>query len=91
MALAFEKDPSAVLDFAFDWSAWLGADTISSYTVTISPAGDLAVVSSSQALGVVTTWLRAGEAGTTYLVTCQIVTGGGRTDERSMTILCRER
>lgn len=30
-----KKDPSATLDYAFDWSDWLATDeTISSYTIT---------------------------------------------------------
>ena len=30
----FTKDPDAVLDYEFDWSAWLGTDTIATHTVT---------------------------------------------------------
>jgi hypothetical protein len=32
------KDPQAVLDYGFDWSKWLGTDTISTSTWTV-PVG----------------------------------------------------
>jgi hypothetical protein len=40
---------------------------------------------------VTTVWLSGGVAGTDYLVTVRIVTDGGRTDERSLTIRVRQR
>lgn len=89
MADAFLKDPSAVLDYEFDWSAWLGADTIASHTVT-AEAG-VTVMSSSATSTATIVWLSGGTAGTDYDVTNQIVTAGGRTDERTMLIRCVER
>lgn len=78
----FTKDPSAVLDYAFDWSDWLATgETISSHTVTADTG--LTKDSSTEAAGVVTYWLSGGTAGTNYKVVCRIVTSAGRTDERS--------
>lgn len=85
----FAKDPSAVLDYVWDWSAWLGADTISTHTVTA--ATGLTVTSATHTNTAVTVWLSGGSAGTNYRVTCRIVTVGGRTDERTSTVRVRER
>ncbi len=95
------KDPSAVLDYVFDWAAntsgadteiedWLAAgETISSYTVTV--AAGLTKDSDSRSGGRVTAWLSGGTAGQDYTVTCRIVTSAGRTDERSAVIRVRQR
>ena len=82
---AFTKDPDAVLDYAFDWSDWLASsEAISSHTVT-AEAG-ITKDSDAESGGIVTVWLSAGTAGNTYTVACEIVTDGGRTDERTVEI-----
>jgi hypothetical protein len=95
------KDPDAVLDYKFDWKAltngtgtsdWLAAaETIS--TKTITPSNGITVDSSalSDTNTSVTVWLSGGSAGSNYTVACKIVTSAGRTDERTMTIQCRNR
>lgn len=85
----FRKDPSAVLDYVWDWSAWLAGDTITSHTVTA--ADGITVDSSTVAGGAVTVWLSGGTARQTYEVTCRIVTAGGRTDERTSRFYVTER
>lgn len=86
----FTKDPSARLDYAFDWSTWLGAgETISTYTVT--KTGDVAIATDSQAAGIVTAWLTGGTAGTQARLTCHITTSANRQDDRSITIDIRDR
>ena len=87
--ISFVKDPSALLDYEFNWSSWLGSDTIISYTVTASSG--LTVVSSSASSTAVTVWLSGGTEGTAYLVTCQITTAGGRIDERSFWVSIENR
>lgn len=82
----FEKDPQAVLDYAFDWSDWLDSgETIASTTITV--ASGLTKDSDSESDGIVTIWLSGGTAGTSYTVACKIVTSSSRTDERSITIM----
>ena len=84
------KDPSAVLDYVFDWTEWLAAaETITSHTVTV-PTG-LTLESSTAASGIVTAWISGGTAGTTCRVECLITTSAGRTDERSLWITVQER
>jgi len=80
----FVKDPSAVLDYRIDWSTWLGADTISIVTWVV-PTGITKAAAANDASSA-TIWLSGGTAGTTYEVTCRIVTAGGRTDDRTIGI-----
>lgn len=76
------KDPDATLDYSIDWTPWLleRDDTIQS--ISFAAAG-VSIVSSSFLLGVVTVWLSGGTLGDRVLVTCSIVTVGGRSDDRS--------
>jgi hypothetical protein len=83
----WEKDPEAVKDYELDWTAWLDGDTISAHTVTAQDG--LSVDANSEASGVVTIWLSGGTHGRAYKVTCEIVTVGGRTEQRSFEIHCK--
>ena len=79
------KDPSAVLDYAFDWTEWLATgETIANYTIT--PDTGITVDSSTEDDGKVTVWLSGGTAGINYKVACLITTSAGRTDERTIWI-----
>ena len=85
----YDKDPNAVLDYAFDWSAWLSeSETISAHDVTV-PAG-ITLDSSEDTDDTVTAWLSGGTLGTTYTVVCQITTNQARTDERSIIIRAKD-
>ena len=87
---SFQKDPNAVLDYAFNWSDWLAeSETISSYIITVDSG--LIKDSGSESSGVVTAWLSGGTHGSDYIVACKIITSLSRTDERSINIRCRER
>ncbi len=89
MPRSFTHDPDAVLDYLFDWSDWLGADTIASHTVTAGTG--LTVDSSTATTTAVTVWLSGGSVGQSYAVTCHIVTAAGREDDRTATITVQER
>lgn len=79
------KDPSALLDFSFDWSPWLAdGETIDDHTITVDDG--LTLDSHSVDDTSVTVWLSGGTARTLYKVACLITTTAGRTDERTMTI-----
>lgn len=80
----FLKDPAAILDYVWDWHDWLGTDTITEISFTV-PEGItiLEDPSPSELDGVVTAWFSGGTLNSSYIVTCKIVTVGGRTDERS--------
>jgi hypothetical protein len=84
------KDPSAVLDWAFDWTGWLATgETIVDHTITADTG--LEVDSSTENGGKVIVWLSGGTAGQNYKVACKITTSAGRTDERTIWIKVVER
>lgn len=85
----FEKDPNAVLDYEIDWSTWLGTDTISSSSWTVD-AG-ITEDSDTSTTTTSTVWLSGGTAGKTYTVTNRIATAAGRTDDRSIEIIVRDK
>lgn len=79
------KDPSAVLDYVFDWTEWLATgETITDHTITADTG--ITVDSSAKSDGKVTVWLSGGTAGKNYKVACKITTSAGRTDERTLWI-----
>jgi len=82
---SFIKDPQAVLDFNWDWSAWLGeGETITDTNVT--PDAGLTVNSSRINGDVVSAWLAGGAVGASYSVACTISTSAGRTETRRIQI-----
>lgn len=88
----FQKDSSAVLDYGFDWSAWLGNDTIDTSTWTVDTGIAVAADPAPSHTNTTTTvWLSGGTAGQTYTVTNRVITAGGRTDERSFQVLVMDR
>ena len=99
MSEIFSKDPSAVLDYVFDWAAltngngasnWLASgETISSTTITRSTGITVNSTSITNTNTSVTVWLSGGTHRTDYNVACKIVTSAGRTDSRNITIQCR--
>jgi hypothetical protein len=85
-------DPDAVLDYPFDWSDWLTeGDTIESALVTaetgVTIEGTPAVVDGTK----VVPYISGGTVGSTYDVTCHITTVDGREDDRSITLVVKER
>ena len=87
------KDPSAVLDYVFDWTEWLATGetiAVDSETgeklITITADTGITVDSSTEDDGKVTVWLSGGTAGINYKVACLITTSAGRTDERTIWI-----
>lgn len=86
----FTKDPDATLDYVWDWTDWLGNDTISSFTVT--PPTDITVEGTPTQLdGVVTAFLSGGTLNKSYIVVCEVITAGGRTDDRSIRLTIKQR
>ena len=99
MTFSVEKDPNADLDYAIDWSAWLGTDTITTSSWTLSDGKMSQHDGSIDATGKITTvWLTGGtlsnalSIGTPIaLVTNAITTVAGRADERSIKITVVDR
>jgi hypothetical protein len=85
------KDPGDTLDYVFDVAPALTAnpgDSISTLDVTISPAqpGDVTLTAASADGAQAVLWLTGGQALTTYTVTVNITTAGGRTLARSIAL-----
>ena len=89
MAYSANKDPNAVLDYQFNWAAWLGSDTIQTSTWDV-PDG-ITKTNEDNSDTTTTVWLSGGTVGTSYEVVNQIVTAGGRTDERTPVIHVKEK
>lgn len=83
------KDPSAILDYTFDWSAFLGTDTIATSVWTV-PTG-ITQTAETETTTTTTVWLSGGTVDANYVVVNTITTAGGRTDQRTITILCRDK
>lgn len=87
------KDPDAVLDYSFDWGAWLAdGESIASHAVTVD-----GVTLDSNSIGgdVVTAWVSGGTAapGEVASITCRITTDSlpARVDQRTVYLKIRER
>ena len=93
MPRSFDKDPDAVLDYEFDWSAWLtDGDTLATATIT-APNG--LTVAAAPPVTVTSTkvmyWLSGGVVGQSYAVTCHVVTAVGREEDRTATVTIRDK
>lgn len=95
------KDPNAILDYTFDWTAWLDmvGDSIATKDVAVtsgnSPASNIAVASSQIVGKTVVVWVSGGAAGETATLRCRITTNlpnpGPRTDDRTVYLKIKER
>lgn len=86
----FLHDPTAVLDYRWDWSTWLAAgETITARVVTV-PTG-ITKNSDSEAAGIVTAWITGGTPPNIYSVVCHITTSAGRQDDRTIKLTAIDR
>jgi hypothetical protein len=84
------KDPNSTKDYLWDWSQWLGDDTITTSTFLVSD-GTLELTADTNTNKTATVWLSGGTEGATYEVTNRITTAGGRIDDRTMRLTVRTR
>jgi hypothetical protein len=84
----YRHDPDARLDYRFDWSAWLAEqEIIDTHQVIVS--GDATVQSSADGTSV-TVWVEDAEPRSVRL-TCRVSTSHGRTDDRTIRLLVKDR
>ena len=87
------KDPSAKLDYTFDWTEWLDAitDSLSTHVVTVDTG--ITLETSSIVGKKVVIWVSGGTVGKTYKVGCKITTANvpARIDERTILIKVKNR
>jgi len=87
---AYTKDPDAILDYSNDWSSWLvTGDTIASSQWL--PASGITIDNDSLTTTLTTVWLSGGTTGSRYSLTNRITTAQGRTDDRTIVIVVRQR
>lgn len=89
---AFTKDPDAVLDYAIDWSDWLGTgETL--WTSAWSVPSGITNIRTEKTGTKTTIWLGDGTANRDYLITNRITTTASpsRTDDRTLLIRVRNR
>lgn len=88
-----DKAANAVLDYTWDWTSWLGTDTIATATVTVDQ--DLTTQSTTVSNGHSVTAIISGGAntpvGTSKRAVCKITTTNGRTEERSIYLKIAQR
>jgi hypothetical protein len=88
MSFEATKDPSSVEDFSIDWTATLAdsspADTISSSTWTAD--NGVTVTSDAETTTTTTVWVSGGTLGRYCNLVNRIVTTGGRTYDRTITL-----
>ena len=85
------KDPAADLAYEIEWTDWLGeGETIAAYEVTCPD--DTMTINDHEIEGDVIRWrLSDGVNGRDYLVTIEINTSAGNTDQRTVNIPVRDR
>ena len=82
-----DHDPQAKLDYTWDWTDWLGDDTITSSTVTAKveeardPTDVVTIDDVWPSPKTITAWISGGVHGTPCAVTCRITTTAGRIDD----------
>ena len=88
MTLVILKDPSADLDYTFDWSDFLtGAEVISSSAWDATPTG-LTIDNKTKDNTTATCYLAGGTIGQVFRVVNTIVTNAAapRTEDRTLTV-----
>ena len=89
--MTFTKDPDAVLDYSVDWLLWLAGDQISSSEWILELGATIQKITDTFTNSRTVVWLGGGDRGITYLVTNRIVTVGGRTDDRTISVKVEDR
>jgi hypothetical protein len=90
------KDPNDKLDYSLDWRTQrlVVGDNISAsewFTDSAGSPQDLVIDSDDFDADVTTVWLRAGVAGTTYIVTNRVTTDAGRIMDQSVKLKVKEK
>ena len=86
-----DKDPDARLDYGFDWSKWLKADTISASSWFVPVGIDEATPAPSFTATDTTIWIDGGTVGQSYDLINSIQTAAGRLEDRTLRLTVKER
>ncbi len=85
----YEIDPDATVDFAINWSSWLDGDTIVT-SVFLLPDG-LTEVSSQHTDTVASIFVSGATRCRVYRITNRITTDVGRTMDKTIRVIGRDR
>lgn len=85
----FTKDPAGIIDYTIRWLDWLAGDTISSFTWNVP--SEIVQVGASGTTSDVKIWLASGTVGQIYEITNRIITATARQDERTISILIKDK
>lgn len=83
------KDPDAVLDYAIDWSDWLGTADFISTSMWTDP-GEIVTDGDDFDATSATIWLSGGVSGNAYEFNNTITTDRGRTEQQSLVVVVNE-
>lgn len=84
--MIFTKRPLEVLDYDFDFTNFLGYDTITQAQVAVLPASGLSLDTKLYNEKIVKQYVSGGSAGTDYTLTATITTAAGRTKEMDIVL-----
>ena len=86
------KQPVDELDYDVDYSAWLGTsgDVLASCAVTVAPTGSLEIATTSVQPTMLKFWLSGGTAGTSYKLTINATTNGGRIKQDEVRVAVKD-
>ena len=82
-------DPGSTLAISIDWSDWLGTETITTSTWSVTPTAT--VTGTDKTDTAASCFLSACVHGEVYRLTHQIVTSGGQTEQRMQAVRCLQR
>lgn len=85
----FEKTPSEVLDYPFDLEPFLTDRNDAIQSAVISAEPGLTVGPTTITGSIVNAFISGGTDQTSYLVTCEVVTTGGRTVDGAIRLTVR--
>ena len=85
------KDPNSIMDRGFDWSDWLPITDSIIDSEWINPSSDIVIILDSFDTISTLAWFSGGVIGSTYRVTNRITTLEGRTEDRTLAIIVKER
>lgn len=91
MAFTAVKDPDATLDYSIDWTDWLAEATDTISTSSWTAEAGITIEDDTNTTAVATVWLSGGTVNEQYDIVNEIVTAGGRTDNRTLTVRVREK
>ena len=81
-------DPDAIIDYVIDWTKWLAGDNIDTSAWEVINATESSAANSTKTA---TVFISAAKPGKVVTMRNRITTTGGRTEDRTLRALVREK